>query len=104
MKAEQLAEQYRFKIRDMGNGLIYITSKHDEWYLDILPRYVEIYHKNTRNVTKRYHSHKLVSTLEDAFKSIHNHDVFTDRYKNRPSKKKKRMDYLFNLIKKQKGG
>lgn len=72
-----ITRAYGFKNTKLAGDVIYITSKHDEWYVrydDRLDAPI-LHHRNTRHCTNRFHRENMrFHSVYDVFEYINYHD------------------------------
>lgn len=72
-KAIELATRNNLKLKFL-QGIIFVESIFDAWYLEDYSSYVELYHKNTSN--KSYHLQRRFTNIYQTIDSIVKHDVY----------------------------
>lgn len=95
----KLSEKYTLKIKIINDATIYVTSKFDDWYVEITEHKLILKHNNKKYHTNHYHVHKTYDNDEKnydkIFKSIYEHDDFLI---NKWSNKYFRVNRLFEQI------
>jgi hypothetical protein len=85
------------------NGSAYISSKTDEWHVEFIgDRYI-LNHKNKKHIKKRYHTHKKFekgTNFDFVCGWIYHHDKYTKDKAVKQTQKQKRINDLFETIKK----
>jgi dolichyl-phosphate-mannose--protein O-mannosyl transferase len=72
----KLKQEYNFRKLEVHPSVVYIDSQFDSWFIEINSK-IKLHHKNTRHVTKHYHSQpKEFPSLYSALSYINRHEIF----------------------------
>ena len=100
LNLEHIRKRFGFiDIRLVTNQMVYITSKHDEWFIeyDKFADKLVFYHKNKMHITKNYHKeNKMYMNIFQIFSYISRHDYKIFNVKN--TKRKNRLMMLLNIL------
>lgn len=101
LKIEKLSKEFNFKTKEI-NGIIYIVSIFDEWYIEG-GRFFTLYHKNNyrkkrKKMRAMYHIQKKFKNntpIREIFELIKKHDTFVLN-----SRRSNYLEQMFEKIKK----
>lgn len=101
LNLEHIKKRFNFKDIKLINNKLYISSQQDEWYIEYVD-YLDaliLHHKNTRNITRRYHREKKrFVNIFQIFGYIRHHDNKIFNNTRRYESWNKRLDKLFEQI------